>query len=210
MADEYKKLKEFPYYRIYSNGKIYSEVSNRYLKWHYDTHGYQSVKLYRGSKATIKEVKVHILVALLFVPNPNNYKEVNHIDRNKCNNDYRNLEWCNRSYNVNYDLEQRQKSGQQFSPLSVDMVKLIPELLSYNFSIKLISTLYKVGHITIRNIITGKTWGNLHLQFPKKEPFNRGIIEIPLELYNKLKSFNIDNTVLSNRIIPINSVTHRN
>jgi hypothetical protein len=61
---------------------------------------YLSVALcYEGK---YKQEKVHRLVAKAFVPNPNNYTEVNHKDENKGNNVALNLEWCSRSYNVNY------------------------------------------------------------------------------------------------------------
>lgn len=45
---------------------------------------------------------IHRLVAKAFVPNPNNFKEVNHIDENKLNNRADNLEWCTRQYNMSY------------------------------------------------------------------------------------------------------------
>ncbi len=41
-------------------------------------------------------------MALSFLPNPNNYEEVNHLDENKANNKLENLEWCTHSYNMNY------------------------------------------------------------------------------------------------------------
>lgn len=62
--------------------------------------GYLSVALQREGE--YKQVKIHRLVAQAFIPNHNNLKEVNHIDENKGNNKADNLEWCTRSYNVNY------------------------------------------------------------------------------------------------------------
>lgn len=208
MTDEYKKLKDFPNYRIYPDGRIYSEHSKKFLKPHYDGRGYMDVILYNASTNTRKPIKIHRLVACCFVDNPNNYPEINHIDKNKRNNHYLNLEWCSREYNVRYSTMEMSIAAQGNSPLTENMVRLIPILLRYHCSIKLIATLYKVGHITIRNIIKGKTWKNLNLTFPKND-YYKGIIELPIEIYNQLKSFNIDNTVLSNRIIPITSVTHR-
>lgn len=61
---------------------------------------YLSVALYRGKGAVQR--KIHRLVAMAFISNPKGYKEVNHIDENKRNNMASNLEWCSRSYNVNY------------------------------------------------------------------------------------------------------------
>lgn len=41
-------------------------------------------------------------MAINFIPNPNNYTEVNHKDENKQNNNVNNLEWCNHQYNMHY------------------------------------------------------------------------------------------------------------
>lgn len=46
--------------------------------------------------------RVHRLIALTFIPNPNNLPEINHIDENKTNNCVNNLEWCSRKYNHHY------------------------------------------------------------------------------------------------------------
>ena len=62
--------------------------------------GYKYVILYKDNKR--KKFLVHRLVAQAFVPNPNEYLEVNHIDENKANNCVWNLEWCTRLYNNNY------------------------------------------------------------------------------------------------------------
>lgn len=57
----------------------------------------QYVMLYKNGKR--KNLIVHRLVARAFIPNPNNYLEVNHIDGNPKNNNVGNLEWCTKSYN---------------------------------------------------------------------------------------------------------------
>lgn len=62
--------------------------------------GYPTFNLcYQGK---IKPVKTHRIVAEAFIPNPNNYTEINHIDENKANNEVSNLEWCTRKHNMNH------------------------------------------------------------------------------------------------------------
>lgn len=66
-----------------------------------DNHGYKRVCLF-SKDGKRRYFRVHRLVAVAFLPNPNNYKEINHKDENTANNKADNLEWCNRSYNINY------------------------------------------------------------------------------------------------------------
>lgn len=67
------------------------------LKGQIDIHGYVDVML-RGNK-TYKHWKVHRLVAIAFIPNPEGKRTVNHIDGNKQNNNVENLEWMTHGEN---------------------------------------------------------------------------------------------------------------
>ena len=62
------------------------------------TKGYLQAHL--TINGTKKKYYVHRLVAICFIPNPNNYKQVNHIDGNKLNNHVSNLEWCTCKQNI--------------------------------------------------------------------------------------------------------------
>lgn len=75
-----------------SKGKI--------LKPGKDSGGYMVVVLSKEGKT--KSYRVHRLVANTFMPNPNNYRCVNHIDENKTNNNVKNLEWCTYKHNNSY------------------------------------------------------------------------------------------------------------
>lgn len=79
-------------YKIYSNGDIYSHFIGRNLKPDVTREGYQQVTL--SLYGVAKRFKVHRLVAMEFIPNPENKKTVNHIDGDKSNNDVSNLEWA--------------------------------------------------------------------------------------------------------------------
>lgn len=65
--------------------------------------GYLHYVLSLGGKRTV--CKAHRLVAMLFLDNPKNEKVVNHIDGNKLNNHYENLEWCSHYHNNKHARE---------------------------------------------------------------------------------------------------------
>lgn len=87
----------FNYY-VYPDGKVYSLTTKKYIKQHNDGNGYLIVKL--RNNGVSKNYKVHRLVANVYIENKNNYPQVNHIDGNKLNNNYTNLEWVTRSKNL--------------------------------------------------------------------------------------------------------------
>ena len=62
--------------------------------------GYPQVNLWVGEKS--KPFNIHRLIAEAFIPNPNNYPCVNHIDEDRSNSVLGNLEWCTYEYNSTY------------------------------------------------------------------------------------------------------------
>jgi len=87
-------------YKISDLGNIYSTITNKIRKLMRDKDGYLQLNLCKNKE--VWQQKVHRLVAQTFIPNVNNYKEINHKDENKANNSVINLEWCTRKYNMNY------------------------------------------------------------------------------------------------------------
>jgi hypothetical protein len=82
----------------YNNNKKTKEICKKKHKT-----GYLNVVLCKNSEK--KNKGVHRLVALAFIPNPNNYPCVNHIDTNKANNNVENLEWCTHSQNTQHAIK---------------------------------------------------------------------------------------------------------
>ena len=66
----------------------------------YNKQGYLQVSLSKNHRRYY--FNVQRLVAIAFIPNPNNLPQVNHIDENPLNNNVENLEWCTAKYNCNY------------------------------------------------------------------------------------------------------------
>lgn len=75
-------------------------IPERIMKPSFDRHGYLKVCLRNDHGAT--NHSVHQLVAKAFIPNPNGYQQINHIDEDKTNNHFANLEWCTPKYNSTY------------------------------------------------------------------------------------------------------------
>lgn len=81
-----------------------------------DKDGYLKIRLTYGVRKRIKK-SLHRLVAIAFIPNPNNYPTVNHIDGNKKNNSVNNLEWSSYSQNNQhaYDTGLKKRYGQHYN-----------------------------------------------------------------------------------------------
>jgi hypothetical protein len=69
----------------------------RILKYEFDKYGYPVVTLSKDSKT--KTFKIHRLVAMAFVDNPNNLSEIDHINAKKYDNRPENLRWCTTQQN---------------------------------------------------------------------------------------------------------------
>lgn len=69
--------------------------------------GYPQVNLWVGEKN--KPFSIHRLIAEAFIPNPNNYPCVNHIDEDRSNSVLGNLEWCTYEYNCTYGTARKKR-----------------------------------------------------------------------------------------------------
>lgn len=107
-------------YQVSNLGRIRSLKygKERILKHRKDKDGYLRVGLYKNSK--MKDYFVHRLVALVFIPNPNNLPCINHKDENKTNNSVDNIEWCTQQHNANYGTRNFKTS----TKLSIPIIQL--------------------------------------------------------------------------------------
>lgn len=116
--------KQWPYRRTHNN------IRKQHIK-----NGYYQVNLSKENK--VKWICVHRLVALAFIPNPNNLPCINHRDENKLNNNIENLEWCSYAYNANYGtVRQRQvESMKRNDPLNIRAQKSLEARRVHNMPI---------------------------------------------------------------------------
>ena len=124
-------MKDIPNYNgdylASEDGRIYSTLINKYLKPYKDKKGYMVVHLKDGIK------KVHRLIAMTFLDNPDNLPQVNHRDENKENNRVENLEWCDNKYNSNYGTK-----GERLSKALINNDERSKKVLQYTRDGKLV------------------------------------------------------------------------
>lgn len=110
----------------------------------------------------IKSFLVHRVVALLFIPNPENKPQINHIDGNKNNNHVDNLEWCTRSENMRHAHKNGLVRETKYRGLlrESDVLK-IKERLRLGEKYKSIAMDYNCHIETIGHIKRRTSWGHL-------------------------------------------------
>jgi hypothetical protein len=94
----WKQIAKYPNYEVSTEGEVRNSKTNKILKF-FLANGYCNIKLY--NEINRKHKSVHRLVALAFLPLVEGKLFVDHIDRNKLNNNVSNLRWVTPSENSN-------------------------------------------------------------------------------------------------------------
>ena len=155
----FEKVKNYPEIEINILGTI-RRCKNKLIKSQYlNDAGYYMISLSRNNKS--KPYRVHRLLAMTFIPNPNNLPEVNHIDGVKTNNNLDNLEWVTHKENMSHAFRiglannTGEKNGQ--SVLTADQVLQIKKMKG-KLSQQKISELFPISRSTIQGIFNGRLW----------------------------------------------------
>jgi len=159
-----KQYKETKYY-ITKTGEVWSKKFGKLRKLNpvVTKRGYHMVNI--CSDGISKSMGVHRLVGECYIPNPYNKPEINHIDGDKTNNHYTNLEWCTRKENIHHrdNVMGKHSMGEQNgrSKLTEDDVKWIRENYVYRsseFGTTALGRKFGVSHGQIHQIIKNKQW----------------------------------------------------
>jgi len=169
METQYKSISGFGKYAISEDGEVISyqnPLKDLIMKFCINNK-YMALKLVRDDGKQ-KTMKVHRLVALTYLDNPNNYPEINHKDGNRYNNHYSNLEWCTQEQNNNhaktnnlYNKKGIILKGSQLwnSKLDENMVKDIRNRKNSGEWMKVIYKDYSfIGWWTFRDVCRNKIW----------------------------------------------------
>ncbi len=167
MTSEFKDIPGYEgLYKINRYGQIQNIKNNR-LRTYYGKKykSYPTVSLRVGG--IDKTYSLHKLLALLFIPNPNNYPYVNHKNGDKTNFSLDNLEWCTSSQNTQhaYDTGLHRQVGVSHHKAKLDKstVLLMRGLkASGRYSNDEIYKLLNIPKGTGYDALSGKTWKTIH------------------------------------------------
>lgn len=151
---EWRPIKDYKdRYLVSDTGLVFSKLSDRLLTPKTDRYGYLTVGLSRNGKTKYRTI--HRLVAIAFIPNPDDLPTVNHKDENKLNNRVDNLEWATVRENDNYGTRnERMANTKKRNPIAQydsDMT-----LIRVHSGIKDAQRTTGVNRNSIRDVCRGK------------------------------------------------------
>ena len=150
------------YYFVSMNGRVMNRKTGHVLQPQKNTKGYLRVNLGVGGRRVF--VRIHRLVATMYIPNPHGYPEVNHKDGIKSNNAAYNLEWCTSSENQIHAYQNGRKklqgSDTPRAKLTEDDVIKIRASLKAGCSQRKAYEDYKdvIGWWSFRDVCRRKSW----------------------------------------------------
>lgn len=167
MISNYGRVKT--YERVLCDGKkskvIFKSMHYRGIRKNTEK-GYLSVRLFKNGIG--KHFSVHRLVATAFVSNESNKTQVNHIDCNKNNNHFSNLEWCSRKENSEHASKNKlfkPRYGDLHHNRKLSVKDVIHIRKEYNCSQyatqKNLAKGYGVDSATICDIVNNKRWTHI-------------------------------------------------
>ena len=141
------EIKDYENYLIFEDGVIINTDTGRELK-PYLSDGYYIIGLYKDAKR--KFFKLHRLIALAFIPNPDNKPCVDHINRNRKDNRIENLRWATSKENRR-NLTCNSNSGKQF--ISKIINKDMKQGFTYIFKIERPELYHSYSNKELQNVI---------------------------------------------------------
>lgn len=174
------------YYQVSNFGRIKSLRFNKIRNLIKTKYGYYDIGLNLNGKQI--KFQVHRLVAISFIPNPENKPQVNHINGIKTDNRVENLEWATRQENIKHSylngFHKSIKGEKKFnSKLTEKDVVFIRENKN-KFSQKELSKKYNVNQTIISRIILNRIWKHINININLKKKWLRNSLILNLNLIN--------------------------
>lgn len=152
------QTKELENHIVYSDGRIWSKLVNRFCSTKITKTSKQQYELFKINR---KPVYVHRLIAECFIPNPLNLPQLNHKNGIKTDNRAENLEWVTRKENIKHayktGLINNKGEKHTVAKLTDEEVYKIKYELKHLGSCEL-GKMYNVSHACISLIKHNKKW----------------------------------------------------
>lgn len=152
----WKPIQGFENYYITNYGRVWSTISNQWLKPTLNQRG--SYKRYYVSLGRHNKKQIHRLVAEAFLPNPYNLPEVDHKDTNGLNNHVDNLRWCSHDENMANELTKENVKKNTGYLVEIEEIATGKKFYGYEE----VATVFGVSKETVRkhvkNIVQHPKW----------------------------------------------------
>lgn len=164
--EEFRDIEGFEDYSISNKGRVFKKKTKEFIKSSVNSSNYKKVVIHR------KNLYVHRLVAKAFCEKKDGCNEVNHIDGNKWNNNYNNLEWVTKSYNSKHAFDNGLRSIDGYTRYRVSRngrrfteedIRDIKELYKNGKTKKEIANIYGCRDNVIVNLLNGVTYKKIEL-----------------------------------------------
>lgn len=152
------------HYEISNLGRVRNKRTGRFIVTKQGKLGYPKVNLWKSNK--YKTILIHRLIGIHFIPNPLNYKEINHIDGNRTNNSIENLEWVSRKQNCIHAVEtglvplgQARRNSKLTNAQAMEIYKL-----SHSGTMKRqeIANMFQISTTQVSQIKNKREWRHIH------------------------------------------------
>lgn len=189
-------------FAISNYGRLMNITSGELISQRCDAKGYKIVTLYIGHT---KQYRVHKLVAMHFIPNPENKPFVNHINGNKQDNCVLNLEWCTAKENMRHAVDTGLHPTLTLEKYphathTNEEIRKACEFMMDNpeFKLKDISLIFNISYATLQNLKLHRSWKEISSQYNFKVKKKKAHIKIRKDINGMILSGYDRNYIIKN------------
>ncbi len=159
-------------YIITKKGKVYNIETEEMKKIYIPPNGYKTTHIKSEKTGKSNTLSIHRLIALGWIPNPENKPIINHIDGNKLNLKLKNLEWCTYSENNKHAFDTGLKKPSRvasekcnLTKHSVEQVISVCEYLQIGYTPKAIHNIFNIDYDFAQKIYRRITWKHISCEY---------------------------------------------